>query len=402
MAGPLAGVRILDVSSMMSGPWAADILGDQGADVIKIEVPGGGDHVRQMSIQSGGMSAMFVNINRSKRSLSIDLKSPASKEIFRRLVATSDAIVQNLRPGVVERLGISYEDLAPDNPGLVYLSISGFGEHGPAAHQRVYDPLVQALSGLTTVQAGSDNARPRLIRTVLPDKLTAIVGAQALTAALYSRKETGRGQHVRLSMLDAVLSFLWASDMDAYTFSDNDMPRCSEGSSIDLIFETADGYITVATNSNAEWIGLCQTLGHPEWTSDERFTTPAGRSEHIDARLEMVQTVLRKRTSDEWLGALDAHDVPSAPVLTRAEVISHPQVVASETIIEYRHPAAGGIRQTRTPARFLGTPVSAPRGAPRLGEHTAEILAELGFGDDELDDFTDGQIVGRQPGAVPS
>ncbi|WP_079929946.1 CoA transferase [Gordonia sp. i37] len=398
----MSGVRIVDLCSMMSGPWATDILGDQGADVIKVEVPGKGDHVRQLANQSGGMSAMFVNINRSKRSLTLDLKSDKGIEIFRRLVSTADVVVQNLRPGVVERLGIGYDDLISDNPELIYLSISGFGERGPAAHQRVYDSLVQALSGLTTVQAGSDKARPRLIRTVLPDKLTAIVGAQAITAALYSRKETGQGQHIRLSMLDAILSFLWASDMGAYTFSDKTVPLAEDGSFIDLIFETADGYITVATNSNTEWVSMCQALEHPEWTQDERFSTPAGRTENIDARMAMVQDVLRHRTSAEWIAALDAHDVPAAPILKRSEVIEHPQVIASETITEYRHPVAGGIRQTRVPARFLGTPPAPPRGAPTLGEHNAEILTEIGFGGDDIAAFVANGIIGDEHAPVPA
>ncbi|WP_248005132.1 CaiB/BaiF CoA transferase family protein [Nocardia farcinica] len=402
MSGPMSGIRILDLCSMMSGPWATDILGDQGADVIKIEVPGKGDHVRELSNQSNGMSAMFVNVNRSKRSLTLDLKKPEGVDVFRRLVEGADVVVQNLRPGVVERLGVGYDDLVQYNPGLVYLSISGFGERGPASHQRVYDSLIQALSGLTTVQAGSDKARPRLVRTILPDKLTAVVGSQAIAAALFARSRTGEGQHIRLSMLDAVLSFLWASDMGAYTFADKPVSLEEDGSFIDLIYETADGYITVATNTNGEWVSMCEALGHPEWIDDARFATPAGRKENINARLELIQSVLITKTTEEWMKALDDHDVPAAPVLKRSEVIVHPQVQASETLIEYHHDVAGTIRQTRVPARFLGTPTEIPRGAPRLGEHNAEILAEAGFDAGDIAALAASRVIGSEQDTVPA
>lgn len=402
MSGPLSGIRVLDLCSMMSGPWATDILGDQGADVIKVEVPGKGDHVRELSNQSNGMSAMFVNVNRSKRSLTLDLKTPEGVEVFRQLVRSADVVVQNLRPGVVERLGVGYDDLVEYNSGLIYLSISGFGERGPAANQRVYDSLIQALSGLTTVQAGSDKARPRLIRTILPDKLTAIVGAQAICAALYSRTHDGRGQHIRLSMLDAVLSFLWASDMGAYTFADKPVPLEEDGSFIDLIYETKDGYITVATNTNGEWVSMCRALGHPEWIEDERFSTPAGRTKNINARLELIQNVLLTDTSEVWIKALNEHDVPSAPILKRSEVIKHPQVQASETLIKYHHEVAGTIQQTRVPARFLGTPPETPRGAPRLGEHNAEILSEAGFTAEEIAALAEKKVIGTEQDPVPA
>jgi crotonobetainyl-CoA:carnitine CoA-transferase CaiB-like acyl-CoA transferase len=396
MAGPMSGIKIVDLCSMMSGPWATDILGDQGADVIKVEVPGKGDHVRSLPNRSGDLSAMFVNVNRSKRSLTLDLKKPEGVEVFKKLVAQADVVVQNFRPGVVERLGISYDDVSEINPRLVYLSMTGFGEVGPASGQRVYDSLIQAMTGLTTVQAGSDTERPRLIRTILPDKLTAVVAAQALSAALFSRERTGQGQHLRLSMLEAVVSFLWASDMGAYTFPDQPVPLEKGGSFIDLIYQTADGYVTVATNSNGEWQNMCRAMGRPEWIEDERFSTPLGRSEYINERLTLVQNVLIDKTNAEWLSIFDEFDVPAAPILTRAEVIDHPQVKAVDVIVETTHPVAGRIRQARPAARFEGTPLDPARGAPLLGEHNREILSEFGFADDEITKLADSKVIGTE------
>ncbi|WP_198950472.1 CaiB/BaiF CoA-transferase family protein [Kineosporia sp. A_224] len=394
MPGPLEGIRVVDLSSMLSGPWATDILGDQGADVIKVEPPGKGDHVRSLPNRSGGMASMFVNVNRSKRSITIDLKSDAGRRLLERLVATADVVVQNFRPGVVERLGIGYDDLRAVNPGLVYLSISGFGEQGPYAGRRVYDPVVQALSGLTTIQAGSDTERPRLVRTILPDKLSAVTAAQAITAALVARGRTGEGQHVRLSMLDAVMAFLWASDMGAYTFVDQPVAPEKAASFIDLIYETADGWMTMSTMSNAEWAAFCRVAGREDLVDDPRFATPAARDANVNERLELVQSILLARTAAEWLEILPAHDVPCAPALRRFELIDHPQVVASGSIIETEHKVAGRLRQARVAARFEGTQVAPPRGAPLLGEHTAEILAELGLDDTERETLLASGAVG--------
>jgi crotonobetainyl-CoA:carnitine CoA-transferase CaiB-like acyl-CoA transferase len=374
----LEGYKIIDLSAMVSGPWAADMLGDQGAEVIKVEQPGSGDHTRKLRNHGGELGSTFLNINRSKRALTLNLKSEQGKEILRRLVAGADVFVQNFRPGVVDRLGIGYEQLRAVNPRLVYLSITGFGEEGPLAQQRVYDPVVQALSGLTTVQAGTDDQRPSLVRTILPDKLTSVTAAQAITAALLARERTGEGQHVRLSMLDSVLAFLWASDMGGETFVDNPVEPQQAASFIDLIYETRDGYMTVAAMGDQEWEGLCVAVGRPEWLEDERFKTPALREENIDARLELIQGALREKTVAEWLHILSLHDVPCAPTLTRSQVIEHPQVLAGGILMESDHPVAGRIRQARTAARFEGTPPGPPRGAPRLGEHNAEILRELG------------------------
>ncbi|MEZ0304529.1 MAG: CaiB/BaiF CoA transferase family protein [Hyphomicrobiaceae bacterium] len=390
--GPLAGIRIIDLTSMLSGPWATMILADQGADVIKVEEPRAGDHTRSYGNRRNGFSASFLNLNRNKRSLAVDLKAPQGADIVRRLAAGADVFVQNFRPGVVERLGLDEAAIRKVAPDIVYVSINGFGENGPYAHKPAYDPVIQAFTGLTSVQAGADDRRPRLIRTVLPDKLTAVTAAQAIAAALVGRLRTGKGQHVRLSMMDAVLAFLWASDMGGQTYVGETVPARTAASFIDLIYETRDGFMTAAVMTNKEWTALTAALDRPEWLEDARFKTPALRDANIDARLEMTQAVLKTRTTAEWLERLEKEGVPCAPVLTRDQIIAHPQVAASGIILESDHPTAGRLRQTRTAARFA-TPTLIRHGAPKLGQHTAELLSELGLSPADIAALADQRVI---------
>ena len=396
MSGPLNGIRIIEVTSMLTGPWATSILGDQGADVIKVEVPGVGDHTRSAGADRGGLPVNFLNINRSKRSLTLNLKNQQGVSVLKRLAATADVFVQNFRPGVVERLGIGEPDIRKVSPKVIYMSMSGWGEHGPLAQKPVYDPVIQALSGLTTIQAGSDDARPRLIRTILPDKLTAVVASQAITAALLTRERTGKGQHVRLSMLDAVLNFLWASDMGGQTYVDDPVSNQAAASFIDLIYETKDGYMTVSTMGNKEWLALSRAFERPDLLKDPRFKTPQLRDQNVNERLALVQAELKTKTTAKWLEIFEKEEVPAAPALTRQEMIEHPQVTASEILVEYDHPVAGRLRQTRTAARFEGTPPGPPQGAPRLGEHNTQILMELGLSKDEIIKLSESGAIGDE------
>jgi crotonobetainyl-CoA:carnitine CoA-transferase CaiB-like acyl-CoA transferase len=384
MPGPLHGYRIVDLTSMISGPLATMILADQGADVIKVENPDGGDHTRASNNRRNGFSASFVNNNRNKRSVVLDLKQDAAREALLRLVATADVFIQNFRPGVAERMGLGEDALRAVKADIVYVSISGFGENGPFAGKPVYDPLVQAMSGLATIQGGSDAERPRLVRTIIPDKMTAIMASQAITAALLVRERTGQGQHVRLSMLEAVVAFLWASDMGSQTFVGNEFPQQEAASFIDLIYATATDHISVAVQTNKEWTALTRALETPEWLEDPRFLTPALRQANINDRLNMTQDVLMTRPAAEWLARLTEAGVPCAPVLTRSAMIEDAQVRAMGIVVETEHETAGLLRQSRPAARFSETPAEIRFGAPGLGAHTEEILSEIGYSSTEI------------------
>jgi crotonobetainyl-CoA:carnitine CoA-transferase CaiB-like acyl-CoA transferase len=370
-------------------------LADQGADVIKIE-PLGGDitrRSRQSISASGEFSALFVSSNRGKRSLALDLKRPEAAKIMRKLIASADVLVQNFRPGTIERLGLGEPALRELNPRLIYVSISGVGESGPYAKKRVYDPIIQGLSGFADLQAEPRTRRPQMIRTIVADKTTAIFAAQAVTAALFARERTGEGQHIRLAMLDTMIAYLWPEAMTQYTVVGREATTADPTARPDLIFETADGYITVGTISDSEWQGFCAASGRPGLAEDPRFNTPGGRSINATERILLMAEIIKERPTAEWLQRLDANDVPSAPVLRRNEVIANEQVLARELIVELDHPDIGRVRQPVPAARFDRTPARIQGPAPRIGEHSAAILAELGLEAAEIERLATEEIV---------
>eukprot|EP00944_MAST-04C_sp_MAST-4C-sp1_P005815 g5815.t1 len=393
--GPLSGFRIIDFSQMVSGPMATQILGDQGADIIKIESPSGA--AERGNARSKISNPMSSVVNRNKRSLSVNLKSPEGVEVVKKLLKTADAMIHNFRPGAMKRLGLGYDDVKKINESIVYLHISGFGTTGPYSKKRVYDPVIQSASGLATIQA-DETGRPRLMRLIVPDKVTSLTASQAMTAGLLKRAKTGEGSHIKLSMLDALIQFAWAEGFARETFQhgmDNTRQYIR-----DMIFETKDGYITAGAVQDQEWRGLCNALGHREWIEDKRFATAGARSENRQVRLDLTEAVLKTMTTKEALKKLDEYDVPSGIVNhPRKMVLEDPQVLHNNMLFTYYHKHAPfPLLQARSAAKFDGHPFAIRYPAPIVGESTKILLKEIGYSDSEVDRLLDaGIVVSRKP-----
>ncbi len=394
--GPLHGIKVVDLTSMVSGPVAAMMLGDQGADVIKVE-PIHGEQLRHLGEPHNGVAATFYSCNRNKRSIAVDLKSEAGKEILWKLIDQADVLLQNFRPGAMERMGFGETVARKRNPGLIYVSISGFGEKGPYAHQRVYDPIIQGLSGATDIQYDRATGRPGMFRIILADKVSALTAAQAVSSALFYRErqgeDYGQGQHIKLSMLDATVAFLWPEGMSGLVFADKQVDVRSTFSSIDLIYDTQDGHITISVVSDKEWVALCTALGRDELITDERFSTSLARRKNVAQRREIIATEVSNYTSSEILVQLSRHDVPTAPLLSREELLSHPQLLESETISREIDEGLGEVRQANPAARFQSTPSEIYRPAPRLGQHSMEILQSLSYDDAQCTELLSRKII---------
>lgn len=397
MTGPLKGVRVIDLTAVVSGPVATMMLADQGADVIKIESPRG-DLMRNVGSITKGMSATFLSCNRGKRGLALDIKNPGGLTIVKDLIATADVFVQNFRPGAIERMGLGEDVVRAIRPDIVYASISGVGESGPYSHQRIYDPVIQALSGLADIQTDHATGEPRMVRTIIPDKTTAVTAAQAITAALFARERSGEGQHVRLAMLDIMVAYLWPEAISGLTFVDNELDPALGQMGLDLVFKTTDGYITAGAVSDAEWQGMCRALGREDLLDDARFATTASRSHNGAERREIVSAELQHWTSRDILQRLDHEDVPAAPVLTRRQLLDDGQVKANEIIEIHDDSLLGKVRQPRPAARFDRTPSAVRMLAPFLGADNATILEEIGYSETKVKRLAeDGVLVSRAP-----
>ena len=384
MTGPLEGIRIVDLTAIVSGPFATQILADQGADVIKVEPPHVGDMVRTVGYRRGTVSTLFASINRNKRSIVIDLKNPAGVELLLELVGTADAFVQNFRPDAVERLGLGYDDVRRVKDDIVYVSISGFGDRGPYAEKRVYDPVIQMISGMVETQTNPAVGRPDYVRNIVCDKVTSLTAAQMITAALLARATGKGGQHVRLAMLDAAVAFLWPDGMVNETFIGDDVRRGLTLTDIYAVFEAADGFMAVYPSSNVEWHALCAEMERPELITDERFRSPNRRGRNFESLQRELQSMFQGMGVAEVCRRLDAAGVPCAPMRPRGEVANDPQVIANELIVEQEFESLGRVRQPRPAARFGGTPTAIRTAAPALGEHTNQVLQELGRSDAQI------------------
>ena len=376
--GPLEGLKVLDLTSMVSGPMGAMMLADQGAEVIKVE-PINGEQLRHMAAPHNGVNPAFFSCNRGKRSLAVDLKSEEGKEILLKLVQEADVFMQNFRPGAIDRMGFGETDLRKLNKRLIYVSISGFGTEGPYSDSRVYDPVIQALSGATDIQADRETGRPQMFRVIVADKVTAITAAQAVSSALYQREKSGIGQHIQLSMLESMLAFFWPEGMAGLVYGENEFDVRKLQGSQDLIYKAKDGYITAGAVSDAEWGGMCRALKREDLLEDERFSTSAARVSNAGERKQLTGEEISKWNSMEILARFQEEGVPCAPLLNRMELMEHEQVLANESIWIEDYEGFGEVRQARPAARFEETPNEITRPAPKLREHGQQILTELGY-----------------------
>lgn len=388
MSGPLDGIKILDVSAIVSGPLATMLLADQGADVIKLEPTDVGDTLRLSPFARGGMTSFYANCNRNKRAIAVNLASEDGLAIALKLVAESDVFVQNWRPGAADRLGLSDEALRRINPDLIYCSISGYGPDGPYSQRRVYDPIIQGLSGHTAVQVNPEVPIPDLVRNIVADKSSAYTAAQAITAALFARERGAGGQHIDVPMIDASLAFFWPDGMLAHTFAGDDKPSGLALYEVYKLSQTSDGHLIYFAATDKEMHGLFRALGHPEWAEDPRFGVAASRSntDNAVALGEKIAEAMLGQTTDALLARMLEEDVPVGPVLNLDEIFNDPQVEHNNAILEFDHPTAGRYHQARPAARFAKTAQEPKRRMPPLhGEHTEEVLRELGYAEAELE-----------------
>ena len=383
--GPLAGIKVVDMSVMIAGPLAAMMLADQGADVVKVESPGMGDMMRHLGSSKNGMTGIYVNNNRGKRSLVIDVKQEAGLDAMRRLIADADILIQNFRPGAMDRMGLGWEAMHELNPQLIYTSISGYGPDGPSSGRRAYDNVIQAASGLASVQAHPATGTPELFRTLVCDKATAYTATQAITAALFARATgTAIGQHIELAMLDTAIAFMWPdSAMDAVLL-DDDATRAPTIASVYNTVALADGYAATSVVTESEFRGQCNTFGLPDLADDPRFADANLRRTNRQELNAELKEAAAATTVAQFAERSAQFDLPGATVRTLDELPTDPQVANNGIFIEREHPVAGQVREPRAAARFSETPQRVSDHAPTFGQHSDEIASELGLDAAEL------------------
>jgi crotonobetainyl-CoA:carnitine CoA-transferase CaiB-like acyl-CoA transferase len=377
-ASALQRLTVVDLSSHLSGPYCAMLLGDHGADVIKVERPDGGDDARGMPPFVGGESAPFMIWNRNKRSVVIDLKSEEGKARLLQLIDRADVLIENFRPGTLDRLGLGWSVLSARNPRLIYAAISGFGQTGPYRERGGFDLITQGMSGLMSV-TGPKDGPPHRMPIAISDVAAGMHLAVGVLAALEARHHTGRGQLVETSLLESAMSYgvYEAAHVAATGERPPRLGQAHRGSSPYQVFPTADGWITVGAAQSNFWTRLCGMLGAPELEADPRFATNADRVRNNEALVALLEARFREKPSAHWLEALQKLGIPSGPVLEFEEAMADPHIVARGMVVETEHPAAGTIRTLGIPVKMSDTPGALRRPAPRLGEHTAEVLGTL-------------------------
>lgn len=400
--GPLAGMRVLDLTQIMAGPTCSMMLADMGADVIKVEkLPGGDDSRTYRQPLVNGVSAPFMIMNRNKRGIALNLKLEQGRAILLRMVEEADVLVENFRGGTLEKLGLGHDVLSQANPGLIYCAISGYGRNGPYADKGGFDLIAQGFSGLMSV-TGEPGRPPVKTGNPVSDMNAGILAALGITAAYVHKLKTGQGQIVDTSLMDAALQQTY---WHAAVFFATGVSPGPTGSAHLLTapyqaFQTSDGWINIGGANQSNWERVAEVLGHPEWRDDPRYATNSDRMANLSALTEAMNAVLKTRSRADWSTALDAAGVPAGPVHTIGEALTHPQTLAREMVVDLVHPLAGPTKALGCPIHFSRTPTQITRPAPMLGEHTRELLKEHGYQDSDIDAFV-AQGVIEEASALP-
>ena len=393
--GPLAGVRVLELTQIMAGPACGIMLADLGADVIKVEkLPGGDDARGYREPRVNGVSAPFLMMNRNKRGIALDLKRPEGRAILLRMVRTADVLVENFRRDTMAKLGLSYEVLAAENDALVYCALTGFGRDGPEADKGGFDLVAQGFAGLMAI-TGEPGQPPVKTGNPVSDINAGILAALGVVAAYAHRLKTGRGQLVDTSLFEAALQQTYWHAASFFATGQSPAPTGSAHllTAPYQAFHASDGYINIGGANQANWERIADVLGHPEWRTDPRFATNSARMAHREELAALMNGVLGGRTRAEWIAALDAAGVPAGPVHSLGEALTHPQTRARGMVVDLVHPDAGPTRVIGCPLHFSRTPAAITRPAPRLGEHSREVLRESGYADAEIDGFVAAGVV---------